>query len=471
LDRFEHLPTQPIGGRVEEKVVEQVDPRALKPNPLNLRIYGTEKDEDFEPFKKNVEQNGIRNPLHALDDGTIENGHRRWRAATELGFPKIPVIRVAPADDNEAALMLLDFNVSREKTEEQKAREYGLRVEIETKKATNRKSEAAKQSNRRRAGKTTGDENITSPGNNGAAKDIAAKKSGFSRPTAEKSVRVVHAIDRLEEEGRSEDANDLRETLNTKGSAAAERKARRMTGEGPSGKSTFNSSEEGIEWAKWSWNPVTGCKHGCKYCYAKVDAELHYEDLPKGKRFEPTPRFDRLTAPFNTKVPKEREDEPGIRNVFVCSMADLFGEWVPKDWIDKVLDAVRNATQFNFIFLTKNPKRLSEFTFPDNAWVGATVDEQFRADSTVEAMQSVKAKVRFLSCEPLMEAVSFKGLGGIDWLIIGAQTAQGQCPEYQPPWEHVQTLVDQATQAGVKIYIKKNLTSRPPEQREFPGVA
>ena len=73
---------------------------------------------------------------------------------------------------------------------------------------------------------------------------------------------------------------------------------------------------------------MTGCRRGCKYCYARRMAERFPERYPKG--FKPHFRQERLAAPQNTTIPKKRQNEAGIRNVFVCSMGELFGEWVPK---------------------------------------------------------------------------------------------------------------------------------------------
>jgi len=157
----------------------------------------------------------------------------------------------------------------------------------------------------------------------------------------------------------------------------------------------FNRTNDNIEWARWTWNPVTGCKTGCPYCYARDIALQDRKTWPRG--FEPDFRQDRLSAPQHTRVPSGAELDPGLRSVFVCSMADLFGDWIPQEWIEAVLAEVRRAPQWTFLFLTKFPARLVGIEWPANAWVGTTVDRQERVKPAEEAFQRVKASVKFLS--------------------------------------------------------------------------
>jgi protein gp37 len=191
------------------------------------------------------------------------------------------------------------------------------------------------------------------------------------------------------------------------------------------GKPVFNRTNENIEWAVWTWKPVTGC-HGCPYCYARDIARRFY---PPEIGFNPHFWPERLSAPQNTPLPKSSDLKD--RLVFTCSMADLFGEWVPQEWIDQVLKSVREAPQWIFLFLTKNPKRYLEIEFPANAWVGATADTQKRADEALKVFQTLhhgKAKVPrpqvlFLSLEPLREEIDLAGrMEAVDWLIIGGQS-------------------------------------------------
>jgi protein gp37 len=224
-------------------------------------------------------------------------------------------------------------------------------------------------------------------------------------------------------------------------------------------KSQFNQSNDNIEWAKWSWNPITGCKHGCPYCYAEDIANRFYKE-----GFEPTFRPERLSAPANTQRPDKADTDIGWKNVFVCSMADLFGEWVPTEWINAVLEKVEENQQWNFLFLTKNPKRLLDFVFPKNAWVGTSVDTQARVQTAEEVFSKLEAPVKFLSCEPLLEPLKFNNISVFDWLLIGSRSKNSRGPAFKPEWGWVESLLFQARVAGVKVYFKPNLFRHIPSE-------
>jgi protein gp37 len=225
-----------------------------------------------------------------------------------------------------------------------------------------------------------------------------------------------------------------------------------------------------IEWADWSWNPVTGCLHGCPYCYARDRAFRYY---PKELGFIPALRSRRLDAPTS----RHPDGHGAAKNIFVCSMADLFGRWVPTDWIIAVLETVLACPQWNFLFLTKFPLRMSEFVIPPNAWMGTSVDLQARVANAEKAMASVKASVRWLSLEPMLEPLTFSRLDMFDWVVIGGASASQAVdgfpatPEWNVPADWLADVQRQARDAGCAVYHKTNSgytgTTR---LREYPGV-
>jgi protein gp37 len=226
---------------------------------------------------------------------------------------------------------------------------------------------------------------------------------------------------------------------------------------------------------KWTWNPVTGCLHDCDYCYARDYAERFFPE-----KFQPTFHPERLKAPHVTPLPPAalaltpaEQDAQGWRNVFVCSMADLFGRWVQDEVIEAVLAEVRAAPQWNFLFLTKFPQRLAAIDWAANAWVGTTVDEQYRVAIAEKAFREVNAPVKWLSCEPLLEDLTFGQIEVFDLVVLGGQSESTRTPAFQPPWAWVQHLLRQTWQADVvretrgqepiRVYWKPNLTVCPQE--------
>jgi len=212
-----------------------------------------------------------------------------------------------------------------------------------------------------------------------------------------------------------------------------------------------------IEWTDYSWNPVSGCEHGCPYCYAREIVNRFPANYPNG--FKPHFYPERLAIPKRRKKPTK---------YFVTDMGDQFGDWVPREWWEQIFTTVKDCPQHTFQFLTKNPKRLKELNpFPDNCWVGVTATNQKIWNSAILHLGNVDAKVKFISAEPLLEEITIKENPGIDWLIIGA-LSKGQV-KIQPPKGVVDNLIAEARKYGIAVFTKDNLYGY--NLREYPIVA
>ena len=113
------------------------------------------------------------------------------------------------------------------------------------------------------------------------------------------------------------------------------------------------------------------------------------------------------------------------KNIFVCSMSDLFHEQVPFSFIDKIMDVIRQTPQHRYQILTKRASRMfkyfSDRKIPSNIWLGVTVECE-AAKYRIEYLRKLDAKVRFLSCEPLIEDIGQLDLDNIEWVIVGGES-------------------------------------------------
>lgn len=198
-----------------------------------------------------------------------------------------------------------------------------------------------------------------------------------------------------------------------------------------------------IEWTDYTWNPVTGCQKGCIYCYARDIANRFSAEFPVG--FEPRFIPDRLTEPAKKRRPSR---------IFAVSMGDLFGAWVPDEWIEAVFAAVRASPRHTFQFLTKNPARYAGLELPRNGWYGATVDRAAGL-ARLEDLRDLDA-ITFVSFEPVLGPID-PDLSGIDWAIVGALSRSSRNPAMLPDREWVTAIMDRAREAGAAVFLKDSL--------------
>lgn len=216
-------------------------------------------------------------------------------------------------------------------------------------------------------------------------------------------------------------------------------------------------NKTGIEWCDYTYNPVTGCKHGCEFCYARGHAENPFYKKGFPNKFEPTFHPGRLTDPERKKA---------TSTIFVVSMGELFGDWVPQEWIDCVVRSCVLAPQHTYIFLTKNPWRMREYLYNlsagslENWWVGTSLGESRNSWARLPSIQMLGKEGwnTFLSIEPLKVApllFSHVSLKGIKQVIIGMQTK----PLTPCEPEVIEDVVNIAKKNYVPIFLKDSTLS------------
>jgi protein gp37 len=146
------------------------------------------------------------------------------------------------------------------------------------------------------------------------------------------------------------------------------------------------------------------------------------------------------------------------KRVFLDSMSDWFCEGVPAEWVHKVLDYVGQVPRHFFLALTKRPERIMEVLhcrdLPPNLWLGVSVtcqEDLWRIDMLKESIPSTTK--RFVSFEPLLGPIELSVFGGVDWVIIGAQSGPGKLV---PKAEWVCDMLE-AIPVCVPVFLKDNL--------------
>lgn len=220
-----------------------------------------------------------------------------------------------------------------------------------------------------------------------------------------------------------------------------------------------------IEWTDYTWNPVTGCLNNCEYCYARRIAERFNGTKAWPYGFRPTYHPERIDEPQKLRHPSK---------IFVCSMAELFGDWVEDRVIEDILYVAFNNPQHTFQFLTKSPQNLARWNpWPDNAWVGVSATNTYQFLKAVYGLNAVIAKVRYISFEPLHEYIPITGIiNSLDWLIIGAETGNRHWkPPIEKVHEYANEIIKEAGRIGTPVFLKDNLQWPGGMRREWPKEA
>lgn len=195
-------------------------------------------------------------------------------------------------------------------------------------------------------------------------------------------------------------------------------------------------NKTGIEWADYTWNPVTGCmpvSEGCQNCYAARIAKRFW----KGRKFS--------DIQFHPERLAEIKKFPAGALVFVGSMTDMFhpGNLGPNWDIGKIGSAMRERSDLNFVILTKRPENIPPRCYMDNLMIGVSVENSAHLDR-IETLRRNYAGPKCVSFEPLLESIDFMTgfIEGIDWIIAGQETGPHAREACTPWFEEIQEFCE-----------------------------
>ena len=226
-----------------------------------------------------------------------------------------------------------------------------------------------------------------------------------------------------------------------------------------------------IEWAHDTLNWWWGCAKvspACEHCYAEMMCKLFGQGRAvwgaTGKR------WIRENAVRDAHKILRLAETGERRRVFVNSMSDTFEEHpgLTEARID-ALGFMAAYSAVNWLLLTKRPENVRRMVptawlddWPAHVWIGTTVEDQKRADERIPVLLSIPAKVRFLSCEPLLGPVTINSIGGdvleselnegVDWIICGGESGAGARPMHL---DWARSLRDQCQAGGVPFFFKQ----------------
>ena len=206
-----------------------------------------------------------------------------------------------------------------------------------------------------------------------------------------------------------------------------------------------------FEWSGKAWNPISGCTKispGCARCYGEKMANRFFKGkngYPAEEPFRPgVIHEDKFNVPFLWR-------RPSI--VFVCSMGDLFHDAVSDNMVQHILDICGAASHHKFVVLTKRAHRLNQgFDYPDNVWLGVSVENQHFWDERTAVLRTVEAKVRIVSIEPILAPVIMDDILWCDWVMVGKESGVGARPA-EVEW--FTDIYQQCNEAGVPFFSKQ----------------
>ncbi len=255
-----------------------------------------------------------------------------------------------------------------------------------------------------------------------------------------------------------------------------------------------------IEWCDHTWNPITGCRHGCEYCYARRMSARFAGDVRLNKMakkdYSLVPAADGGEDVYTLDVPMLNETgntlvypfgfAPTLHryrinvpeklkmgtNIFVGAMSDIFGDWVPDEWITEIFSICQKYPIHNYLFLTKNPERYESINSAGilpvgkNMWYGSTLTRPENRCFVSNVHNT------FWSIEPIHAPFNMWKWDEFspDWIIVGAETGNRK-GRIIPRKEWIEDIVRWCDKLGIPVFMKNNLITIVGEngmRRDFP---
>ncbi len=205
-----------------------------------------------------------------------------------------------------------------------------------------------------------------------------------------------------------------------------------------------------IEWADYISNPLkakfgekTGhacvkISEGCAHCWAstfnvRLGTGLEYTvgNLEKVELFLDDRELERLLT-FKPKGPFKNGRNRAL--VFPCDMTDLFGDWVPVEYIKQIFQVFGSRPEVDFLILTKRPQRMLDFIAGSrplpNVMMGVSVENRKRMRERWSPIYELSRRgwKTAVSYEPALEQVDWYGWEYLDWVICGGESGHGARP-------------------------------------------
>lgn len=220
-----------------------------------------------------------------------------------------------------------------------------------------------------------------------------------------------------------------------------------------------------IGWTDHTFNPWIGCDSvgaGCKNCYAKEFANRFTNKLGNcwgvgATRYITSDSYWAKPLTWNRKAAAAGKRA----KVFCASLADIFDVDGPADARERLWALIRRTPHLDWLILTKRPNNFKRYLPADwgegyeNVWLGVTCENRIQGYPRVDALRRTPAKVRFVSCEPLLEDVSTIDLTGIDWVIVGGESGKSPAALRQFDIAWVRSLKVRCEEMNIMIFVKQ----------------